>query len=189
MHDPKIVSALIDGFHHEEVEDIVDFLERDFSPEGERLLGDLFLRAGTYRKKPCEVLPFCEKEWERVWKRQAPSFRGDPQAPGWDGIQNVVALDNIYHALSISNPIGKGVRREPLVVKTTGSTYTLSTTNEAGERFVSRWRLPPVGRLPLPASQWVVISIVEGLPMRLVSAEPGCDCDWDTSPVVSVDPG
>jgi len=94
------------GYTPEETKQIVDFLNRQFSPNGIIAIASIF----TFTKKQDEpisvarILEECEKQWKRNWYYQHPSIKGDPDAPGGAGIQNRASLELIYSAIGVSSP-------------------------------------------------------------------------------------
>ena len=105
MHDQKFIEVLGRHFSLPEVQQIVKFLDRGFSPQGEVTLVGIFIYAGGMQKKPLqEIFNACEEEWLRNWSLQDTEVRGDPEAPGGLRSQNVMSSVLIYLRLKIPNP-------------------------------------------------------------------------------------
>ena len=104
MHNPKFREVLGKQFSPLEVQQIVDFLERGFSSNGEIAVASVFLYAITQGKQFQEIFTVCEEEWIRNWIFQHPDLKGDTSATGGVRAQNIASLFNIYRKLGISNP-------------------------------------------------------------------------------------
>ena len=82
MHNPRFRDALSEQFDATEVQQIVDFVEKGFSLNGEIVVVSVFFYAKEHGKSLDEVFAVCEAEWMRSWKYQHPDIKGDPDAPG-----------------------------------------------------------------------------------------------------------
>jgi hypothetical protein len=185
MHNQDFKTVLGKHFNPAEVRQIVDFAERGFSPNGELVVASIFIYAKENRKQFADVLAACEQEWERNWNLQHPAIKGDPDAPGAAGMQNRTSLYNIYQALGIPNPYeeGRKIPNEPLVVKTSHSTYRFGQADGNGTRGITR------DKKRLPFSHCKITFLVKGKPMKFFTVGTSNDEPWTTSVVESITVG
>lgn len=181
MHNQGCLTFLGENFAPEEVQRIVAFLDRGFSPDGEATVAtNIFFYAKEHGKKLADVFAACELEWTRNWQNQQLNVRGDTDAPGPAGVQNRISLSNIYKALGIQNQSreGKNIPKEPMIVKTGNSTYIIGPANENGERTMSK-----EGEA-LPFQKCRIISLAKGEVMKY-SVLDGLSSNelWETSQV------
>lgn len=163
--DAKIREKLSEHFPTKELHQIVAFLDRGFSVNGQTVIASIFLYAKKHGKPLEKVLTECEKEWERNWGRQHPDIRGDGDAPGGAGLQNRTSVINIYHALGVPVPPESkqaAIPRGPFLVLTENSTYRFGPANDKGERDVSR------EPRPFDCARCRIISLIPGYGMEFV---------------------
>ena len=105
MHDTQIKETLETHFSEWEAEQIVAFLEEDegFSPAGEKMLAEYFVRVKEAGKSVILALKICEEEWEWNWNEQDPGIRGDRDIPGI-GVKNYASILNLYCKIGIPLP-------------------------------------------------------------------------------------
>lgn len=139
MHHPDFRQVLAGKFGAD-ADQIVDFLERDFSENGELVVASIFLYAKEVGKELAKILEACEAEWQRNWVYQHSDIKGDPDAPGNAGVQNRASLASVYAKLGILDPLEEGKKIPPgaFVVKTRNSTYRLGEVDQSGGRAISK---------------------------------------------------
>ena len=170
-------------FSGEELNSILNFLERGFSKNGQIVIASVFINALEHNKSVEEVLVECEKEWKRNWQYAHSDIKGDPDAPGI-GWQNRISLENIYAALNIPSPLKEKEPEIPLnslVVTTHNSVYRLGKEEESGKRAISR------DNQSLDFTECKVLLLKKGFSMELECF----DCNhahWYTTMVLSIEP-
>ena len=90
-------------FGKEGVEQIAEFLDRDFSVAGVSAVADLLLYAKIQGKSLDEILVAFEVEWEKKWSTQPVAVRGDPNA---HCMGNKLSFGRICKALDIASLFG-----------------------------------------------------------------------------------
>lgn len=180
--DAGIKEKIKPHFTSEEVGQIEELLNRQFSKNGQIVIASIFLYAKENQKSVAEVLKECEKEWERNWQYQHPYIKGDPDAPAAAGMQNRASLQNIYSSLGITSPFASKKAEIPakvITVNTENSVYRFGEANQKGERTVSR-----DGR-PLDFTRCRIVSLAVGDNMEL-SCLDGPHPEWHTTVVCSI---
>ena len=105
LHNPDLETVLGKHFSYPEVQQILTFLKRGFSPQGEISITGVFIYAhGVHKKTVQEILVACEDQWKRYWGSEDREERGDQKAPGGHGLQNHMSFILIYQRLGIPNP-------------------------------------------------------------------------------------
>ncbi len=161
MNNPVSWAILEEYFLFEEDREIVAFLEKGFSPNGDVIIFNIFVCAGKNGLPFVFVFDECKDEWERTWRNQCLKSRGDPNDPSV-GMQNIASLRNIYLALGILSP-GEEGREEipsgPLVVRAGDLVYKFGPADDEGIRTISR------DRIPLSFARCRITSLEEGKPL------------------------
>jgi len=85
-------------FKPNELERLAAFLNRDggFSFAGELALVTAFLELQEYSTFD-DILIGCNIEWATSWSKQSSDVRGDPEADGFIGMRNRIALETLYN--------------------------------------------------------------------------------------------
>jgi hypothetical protein len=102
--EKKIREVLEKAFDQPEVQQLIDFLERGFTRNGQIVIASVFLYAREKQVAVAEMIEAVEAEWQRNWSSQHPELRADPDAPGGAGLANRISILNINRALDLSSP-------------------------------------------------------------------------------------
>ena len=107
--EDTIKALIARGYTEEEANQIKDFLDRGFSPNGIIVIASIFTFAKEHDESisAAKILEECKKQWERSWYYQHPAIKGNPDAPGGAGIQNRASLELIYSAIGVPSPVHK----------------------------------------------------------------------------------
>lgn len=91
-------------FPREERREVYSFFNRGFCIQGKIELSKIFLAAAKQGKLFKDIMIACEAQYQRFWRDQHISIRGNPAVDSVAGMQSKISLNNIYEKLEIPSP-------------------------------------------------------------------------------------